>query len=107
MISKKTINEATRRLVEKFRPERIILFGSQARRTADKRSDIDLLVIYPSKKNRMKLMVEMNRSLNEINYAFDIVILSPREYEIDSQIPGTLARYVSQDGKVIYEAAKK
>jgi len=107
MISKKTINEATRRLVEKFRPERIILFGSQARRTADKRSDIDLLVIYPSKKNRMKLMVEMNRSLNGINYAFDIVILSPREYEIDSQIPGTLARYVSQDGKVIYEAAKK
>jgi len=107
MISKKTINEATRRLVEKFHPERIILFGSQARRTADKRSDIDLLVIYPSKKNRMKLMVEMNRSLNEINYAFDIVILSPREYEIDSKIPGTLARYVSQDGKVIYEAAKK
>lgn len=107
MISKKTINEAARRLVEKFRPERIILFGSQARRTADKRSDIDLLVIYPSKKNRMKLMVEMNRSLNGIDYAFDIVILSPREYEIDSQIPGTLARYVSQDGKVIYEAAKK
>jgi predicted nucleotidyltransferase len=107
MISKKTINEAARRLVEKFHPERIILFGSQARGTADKRSDIDLLVIYPSKKNRMKLMVEMNRSLNEINYAFDIVILSPREYEIDSQIPGTLARYVSRDGKVIYEAAKK
>jgi predicted nucleotidyltransferase len=87
MISKKIINEATRRLVEKFHPERIILFGSQARGTSDKRSDIDLLVIYPLKKKRMKLMVEMNRSLNGINYAFDIVILSPREYEIDSQIP--------------------
>jgi len=34
-IDKKTLREATRRLVEGLAPQRIILFGSQARGTAD------------------------------------------------------------------------
>lgn len=50
MINKKVIKEATRRLVEGFHPQRIILFGSYARGTADKRSDVDLLVICLSKR---------------------------------------------------------
>lgn len=97
------LNEAVRRLVEKFHPEKIILFGSQARGTADSRSDIDLLVISPIKEKRRKLMVEMNRVLTELEYAFDIIILTREEFERDRKIPGTIGRYVSREGRILYE----
>ena len=57
MINNKVLDEAVRRLVDKFHPEKIILFGSQARGTADNRSDVDLLVIYPVKGNRRNLLM--------------------------------------------------
>lgn len=103
MVSQEILNEAARRLVEKFNPEKIILFGSQARGTADSRSDIDLLVISPIKEKRRKLMVEMNRVLTELEYAFDIIILTREEFERDRKIPGTIGRYASREGTILYE----
>ncbi len=103
MVSQEVLNEAARRLVEKFHPEKIILFGSQACGTADNKSDIDLLVISPIKEKRRKLMIEMLRVLTELKYAFDIIILTREEYERDQKIPGTIGRYASTEGKIIYE----
>src|SRR3989304_7318030 len=93
MINNKVHDEAVRRLVDKFHPEKIILFGSQARGTADNRSDIDLLIISPIKEKRRELMVEMNRALTELECAFDIIILTRDEFERDRKIPGTIGRY--------------
>jgi uncharacterized protein len=91
------------RLVAGFSPQRIILFGSQARGTADERSDVDILVICPINGNRRKLMVAMDKTLKGLRLARDIMILSPEEYERDRMIPGTIARPASLEGKVLYE----
>jgi len=40
MVSDSTLKSITKRLVERFHPERIILFGSQARGMADEHSDV-------------------------------------------------------------------
>lgn len=61
MISNKVLDEAARRIVEKFHPEKIILFGSQARGTADSHSDVDILEISAIKEKRRKLMVDMHQ----------------------------------------------
>lgn len=103
MISQEILNDAVRRLVEKFHPEKIILFGSQAQGTADNRSDIDLLIISSIKEKRRKLIVEMNRVLTELEYAFDIIILTKEEFERDRKIPGTIGRYASREGRILYE----
>lgn len=103
MVSQDILNEAARRLVEKFHPEKIILFGSQARGTADSRSDVDLLIISSIKEKRRKLMVEMISALSELEYAFDVIILTREEFERDRKIPGTIGRYASKEGKIIYE----
>jgi len=103
MISKELIDAAIRRLVERFNPERIILFGSQARGTADDRSDADFLVITELTAKRRVLMLEMDRALRGIGLARDIVVLTPEEYERDREIPGTIARPASKEGKILYE----
>jgi predicted nucleotidyltransferase len=99
------LGEITNRLVSKFGPQRIILFGSHARGTADQRSDVDVLVVCSFHGSRRTLMVAMYRALKGLPVATDLVVLTPEEYERDRQIPGTVARPASQEGKVLYEAA--
>jgi predicted nucleotidyltransferase len=103
MVSNETLAEISRRLVEGFHPDKIILFGSQARGTADNRSDIDILVICPVKENRRALMLDMYDVLDNMKVAKDIIILTPEEFEIDRQIPGTIARPAWKEGKTLYE----
>ncbi len=105
MVDENILKEATERLVSRFHPQRIILFGSQARQEGDERSDVDLLVICPLKRNRRQLMVAMDRALRGLPIARDIIILTPAEYERDKEIPGTIARPASKEGRVLYEAA--
>ncbi len=105
MVAQNVLEEAARRLVTSFQPTRIILFGSQARGTADDRSDVDLLVICPIAGNRRQLMVAMDRLLKGLGIARDIVVLTPEEFERDRQIPGTVARPASLEGKVLYDSA--
>jgi uncharacterized protein len=105
MVSSEVLNEVVHRLVRGFEPDRIILFGSQARGTADDRSDVDILVVCPVASARRKLMVEMDRALWGLGIAKDIIVLTPEEYERDKRIPGTIARPASREGRVLYERA--
>ena len=40
-----TTNQMANRITKRFNPEKIVLFGSYARGTADNNSDADLLVV--------------------------------------------------------------
>jgi predicted nucleotidyltransferase len=104
VVSKEVIREMKNRLVREFHPKRIILFGSQARKSADERSDVDLLVICPIHGKRRTLMVAMDRALKGLPIARDIIILTPDEFERDRHIPGTVARPAWKEGKVLYES---
>ena len=103
MVADQTLALVVERLVAGFQPERIILFGSQARRTADDRSDVDVLVVCPIEGKRRALMVAMDRALRGLGIARDIVVLTPEEFERDRRIPGTVARPAWREGKVLYE----
>ena len=103
LISNKIINEAVRRIADKFHPEQIILFGSYARGTADDKSDIDLLVICSLNKKRIKLMSEMDKELEGLRLPRDIVVISPKEFVLEKEIPGTIARYAWKEGRSLYE----
>ena len=106
MISNETLLEVRERLVDGFHPEKILLFGSQARGTADDRSDVDILVVCSFKGKRRHLMLEMDRALRGLRLARDIMVLTPEEFERDRHIPGTIARPAWREGKVLYESAQ-
>lgn len=105
MVAENILNEVTKRLVEQFAPVRIILFGSQARGTADDRSDVDLLVVCPLTGRRRDLMVAMDRSLGGLGIARDVIVLTPEEYERSRHIAGTVARPAALEGKILYDSA--
>lgn len=81
MNAEEILSEIKDRLVKGFHPQRIILFGSQARETADEHSDVDLLVICPIRGSRRALMVMIDRALKGLPVARDIMVLTPEEYE--------------------------
>lgn len=59
MIDIKEIESIKKQLIEQYHPFKIILFGSQARKTAGKKSDIDLCIVKDTE-NKRALAVEIN-----------------------------------------------
>ena len=53
------IDLMVQRIVKKFRPERVILFGSQARGDAGPDSDVDLLVVMDFQGNALAKKVTL------------------------------------------------
>lgn len=50
-------------------------------------------------------MVAMDRALKGLSIARDVIVLTPEEFELDRDIPGTVARPASLEGKVLYDSA--
>ena len=97
--------QATKRLVDQFQPLKVILFGSQARGTANEQSDVDFLVICRVTGKKRLLATAMDRALRGFGFARDIIIMTPEEFERDRHIPGTIAKPASQEGMVLYDIA--
>jgi predicted nucleotidyltransferase len=90
------------RLVERFDPDQIILFGSQARGTADPGSDVDLLVIMPVSGSKRARQLEMRMALHDIAVPKDIILVTPDEVARRRDIVGTIVRPALREGKVLY-----
>ena len=90
------------RLVDRFDPDQIILFGSQARGTAAPGSDVDLLVIMPVSGSKRAKQLEMRVALHDIAVAKDIILATPDEVARRRDIVGTIIRPALREGKVLY-----
>jgi uncharacterized protein len=63
MISLSQIQAFSQQIVEKFQPERIILFGSYAYGQPTEDSDVDLLVILPFEEMPVQKAIEIRRAV--------------------------------------------
>ena len=97
-----TIETMVRRLVERFDPDQIILFGSHARGTAGPDSDVDLLVVVPVSGSKRAKQVEMRLALHDIHVPKDIIVVTPEEVLRRRDIVGTIIRPALREGKVMY-----
>jgi predicted nucleotidyltransferase len=91
------------RIVTRFQPLRIVLFGSHARGTASKWSDVDLLVILPNNSDKRGTAIEIRRALGDLPVCKDIVVATPEEVDRRGNMVGTLLRSALREGKVLYE----
>ena len=86
--------------VKKYKPEKIILFGSYATGKPKKDSDVDLLVIKKTKKGLLDRQREIVDCLLS-SVPSDIIVLTPEEFEQSSKEPNYFMREILQYGKVI------
>lgn len=97
------IDEMVRRIVERFQPECVILFGSYARGTAGPDSDVDLLVVTRSAATKRRLTAEIHAALAGVGVAKDVMVVTPQEVERFRDIPGTILWPALREGRVLYE----
>ncbi|MDF0674521.1 MAG: nucleotidyltransferase domain-containing protein [Nitrospira sp.] len=99
------IAEMVRRIVERFHPERIVLFGSHARGTAGPHSDVDLLVVMQPQGSKRRRAVEIHGLLAGIGIPKDVIVVTPEEFEAYRDAPGTVIRTAWQEGKILHDRA--
>ena len=102
MAATKFIDLMTDRIVERFQPVQIILFGSQARGDSSRDSDIDLLVVLPRVTNKRHSAVEIRRALGDLPVCKDIIVTTPDDLARSRQRLGSLLRTALLEGHVIY-----
>lgn len=95
--------EMIERIVQRFDPLRIILFGSWARGDARPDSDVDLLVVLSHVEDKRRAAVEILRALNGVPVSKDVTVTTPEEIAARGKVVGLVLRPALQEGRVIYE----
>lgn len=100
--TQKKIEEMARRIVERFHPDKIILFGSHARGTAGSDSDVDLLVVMKAERSNREMAVAIGVELKDIRLPKDIIVVRPEAFEWRHNVVGTIEWPAAREGKVLY-----
>jgi len=93
------------RIAAQFHPERIVLFGSQARGDAGPDSDVDLLVVLDEVESHHEAAVAMRVAVNDLPVAKDIVVTTLEEIERRGHLVGTVLRPALKEGRTLYARA--
>lgn len=87
-------------LISKYKPQKIILFGSYAYGEPTKDSDVDILVVADTDKKFHERLQEV-RTLLPKDRSFDLIVLTPSEYQ-KSKAGNALLLEIETKGRVIY-----
>lgn len=96
------ISAITKQIIEKYRPERIILFGSAARGEWSSDSDADFLIVkkdaptYGSDRIR-----ELSRMISR-NIPVDFLVYKPEEFNKRLNMGDPFLKAIVEEGKVLY-----
>ena len=95
--------DITRRVVEKFQPHKVVLFGSYAYGSPDIESDVDLLVVMDSS----ELMSDRIRRVSQVARVrflpMDVLVYTPAEIEERLAIGDFFIDEILTKGKVLYQ----
>jgi uncharacterized protein len=97
-----SIGRMVKRVVKKFQPEQVILFGSHARGDAGPDSDVDLLVVMEFEGAARDKGLEIVQALHDLLVPVDVIVSSPRDFAWRKEVAGTIEWPAAQEGKVLY-----
>ena len=101
MLSQKEINQIIGKIKETAQPDKIYLFGSYSRDKATEQSDLDLLVIDNSSRDKNSLALQISKSLFPRNFGLDLVITSTEELQEKNKLK--FWQEIITKGKIVYE----
>ncbi len=105
-IPQKAIDQVVEQIVEKFKPQKIILFGSYARGNPRPESDVDLLVVMDTKLKDVRQAIEICQQI-EYRFGLDLIVHTPKYLAERVKQGDWFLRDVLKEGKVLYEFASR
>ena len=103
-IPQKAIDQVVEQIVEKFKPQKIILFGSYARGNPRPESDVDLLVVMETPLKESKQSLEIRRYL-DVLFGLDLIVHTPKHLKERVDMGDWFLRDVLSEGKILYESS--
>lgn len=100
------IQKIVQRLVARYAPEKIVLFGSYAYGQPDADSDIDLLIIKATKERFFKRLDRVRRvsTGTHPHIPFEPIVLTPVEIQERLKAGDQFLSEILQKGEVLYAA---
>ena len=102
-LNEESLTEVSRRIIDGFAPERVILFGSYAEGRATSDSDLDLLVVTARPLSRKERLARTQGLFRDIPLPIQVIIISRQEFEETRDVIGGIAYPAAKYGRVIYE----
>lgn len=97
------IRKVIRQIVDRCRPQRIILFGSHAYGYTHRDSDVDLLVVMQSRKRPAERASDVMKSLRFYPFPMDILVRTPSEIRRRLHVGDPFYEEIESKGKILYE----
>jgi predicted nucleotidyltransferase len=104
-IPQEAIDEVVRQIVEKFKPQKIILFGSYARGNPRPESDVDLLVVTKTS-DKANTSLDIRRHL-DVMFGLDLVVYTSKRLQERVDMGDWFLRDILKEGKVLYESSDR
>lgn len=100
----RVIRRFARQVAERFQPDKIILFGSQAYGTPNDDSDVDILVIMPCR-NQIDQSVRICWDI-EAPFPLDLIVRTPHNLKWRLAEGESFHSEIINRGKLLYEKGK-
>lgn len=103
MISFSQIQAFSQQIVEKFQPERIILFGSYAYGQPTEDSDVDLLIILPFEELPVQKAIAIRQQVKS-PFPLDLMARTAEQIQQRLEMGDFFIQDIMKKGHVLYEA---
>lgn len=106
-VTEDMIRQMVGAIVAEAQPERVILFGSQARGDAGEASDVDFIVVdstpFNERRSRRLFCVRLYEALAKFRVPTDILVYSRYEFDYWSDSLNHVVGRAVAEGRVLYE----
>lgn len=103
MLNKIVLDQIIDKILQVTTPDKIILFGSQARGDAKNDSDYDILIIKDTIEDQRTTLRKLYRQMIGLEVGVDIILKTSKDVEKSKQMFISATKEALNEGIIIYE----
>ena len=100
--NQKKLDKVVKLIVKKFKPKKIILFGSYAWGEPNKDSDVDLFIIKETDNTRRTAM-NIDGSIFPRPFPIDLIVYRPQDVKRRIKMNDFFIKNITNKGQILYE----
>lgn len=89
-------------IVKKYKPKKVILFGSCANGKLKPSSDIDIMIIKNTRKKHVERIKEV-LSMVDSKLPMDVLVYTPKEFKKEIDLGEFIFQDINKEGKLLYD----